>query len=101
MGCTMRARAPGQSVRTTTGNRYTAGADQMAHGISEDDAAELARLGWRRLTAAVAQSVTMMVVTTKSETTVSSTIARNRPDPRIKTGTTIITTPRNPPEPAV
>jgi hypothetical protein len=72
----MRANAPGESVRTMTGNRYTAGADRIARDVSPDDVAELARLGWRRLVAVVAQSVTAMAVSGKP---VITTIAR-RPE---------------------
>ena len=76
MRCTMRALAPGESVQTISGNRYTAGADRIAHDVKEDDVAELAQRGWRRLVAAVAQSVTAMAINGKTTIT---TIRRPEP----------------------
>jgi hypothetical protein len=76
MGVTMRANARGESVQaTTTGKWYTAGPGRIVPDVSEDDVAELERVGWRRMVAAVAQSV----VAIANGTTVTTTIARNRP----------------------
>jgi hypothetical protein len=75
MGVTMRANARGESVQTKTGKWYTAGAGRIVHDVGEDDIAELERLGWRRMVAAVGQSVAVMA----NGTSVTTTIVRNRP----------------------